>query len=109
MEPVRSKSLEEINLSSAEFWVAPIEEREGGFATLREQNPIADRVLSAWGGWGLAGFKAIVTSIACAAIWMAIKKGWPKHQRLLTFAISAAVVLQVLLLAHWARCLAQFL
>jgi len=76
---------------------------------LVEQNPIADRILSAWGGWGLAGFKAIVTSIACGAIWMAIKRGWPKHRRLLTVAISAVAVLQLLLLAHWTRCLTQFL
>jgi cytochrome P450 len=40
MEPRRSLSLEEIDLSSPEFWIAPIEEREGGFATLREQDPI---------------------------------------------------------------------
>jgi cytochrome P450 len=32
--------LEEIELSQPEFWVAPIEEREGAFATLREEDPI---------------------------------------------------------------------
>jgi len=40
MQPCRSLKLEEIALSSREFWEAPIEEREGGFATLREQDPI---------------------------------------------------------------------
>ena len=60
---------------------------------LVEQNPIADRVLSALGGWGLAGFKAIATSIACGAIWVAIKKGWPERRRLLTFPVSPGVVL----------------
>lgn len=79
----------------------------GGWLT--EQNPIADRVLSAWGGWGLTGFKTVVTSVACAAIWVAIRKGWPERRRTLTIAVSVAVVSQLLLLAHWARCLAQFL
>ena len=40
MEPRRRLSLEEIDLSSPEFWTAPLEEREGGFATLREQDPV---------------------------------------------------------------------
>ncbi|MGH0037188.1 MAG: cytochrome P450 [Myxococcota bacterium] len=40
MQPRRSLSLDEIQLSSPDFWLAPIEEREGAFATLREQDPI---------------------------------------------------------------------
>lgn len=80
---------------------------QGGW--LVEQNPIADRVLSAWGGWGLAVFKAVTTFIACTAFWVAVRMGWPKHQRLLTVAIITAVVVQSLLLAHWMRCLSQFL
>jgi len=76
---------------------------------LVEQNPIADRILSAWGGWGLAGFKAIVTSIACGAIWVAIKRGWPERRQMLVVAISVVVMLQLLLLVHWTRCLIQFL
>ncbi|MCZ6464403.1 MAG: cytochrome P450 [Proteobacteria bacterium] len=40
MQPRRTKTLEEIQLSDPEFWTAPIEEREGAFATLREQDPI---------------------------------------------------------------------
>lgn len=75
---------------------------------LVEQNPIADRILSAWGAWGLAGFKAIVTSVACAAIWVAMR-GWAKQAWLLTVAVTVAVVLELLLLAHWVRCFAQFL
>ncbi len=76
---------------------------------LVEQNPIADRILSALGGWGLAGFKGVVTSVACAAIWVAIRRGWSEHRRLLSLAVAFVVVLQLLLLAHWARCFAQFL
>jgi cytochrome P450 len=40
MQPRRTLALEEIDLSSPDFWTAPLEEREGGFATLREQDPI---------------------------------------------------------------------
>ena len=40
MQPRRTWKLEEVDLSSPEFWIAPLEEREGGFATLREQDPI---------------------------------------------------------------------
>jgi cytochrome P450 len=40
LEPRRRFKLEEIDLSAPEFWIAPIEEREGGFATLREEDPI---------------------------------------------------------------------
>jgi len=40
MEPRRSLALEQIDLSDPDFWVAPIEEREGAFATLRERDPI---------------------------------------------------------------------
>ena len=41
MEPDRSLSLDEIDLSSPEFWVAPTEVREGAFATLRAGRPVA--------------------------------------------------------------------
>jgi cytochrome P450 len=40
MEPDRSKSLDEIDLGAVDFWVAPIEQREGAFATLRAEDPI---------------------------------------------------------------------
>lgn len=40
MQPIRPDSLDDIQLSDPEFWVAPIEEREGAFAMLREQDPI---------------------------------------------------------------------
>ncbi len=40
MEPRRTKTLEQIDLADPEFWMAPLEEREGAFATLREQDPI---------------------------------------------------------------------
>jgi cytochrome P450 len=40
MKPVRSLALEEIDLSSLEFWLLPEEEREGAFATLRAEDPI---------------------------------------------------------------------
>ncbi len=76
---------------------------------LVEQNPIANYILSAWGGWGLAAFKIITTFVACTAIWVAVKKGWSKHRYLLTGGAVAAVVIYSLLLAHWARCFSQFL
>ena len=40
MKPRWNKTLEDIELSEPEFWTAPIEEREGAFALLREQDPI---------------------------------------------------------------------
>ncbi len=40
MKPVRSLKLEQIELSDPEFWTAPLEEREGAFATLREEAPL---------------------------------------------------------------------
>jgi cytochrome P450 len=40
MEPVRSLALDDIDLSDLTFWERPIEEREGAFAVLREQDPI---------------------------------------------------------------------
>jgi cytochrome P450 len=40
MEPKQTLSLEEIDLSDMTFWTRPIEEREGAFLTLREQDPI---------------------------------------------------------------------
>ena len=41
MEPVRSLSADEIQLGDLEFWMRPNEEREGAFATLRADRPIA--------------------------------------------------------------------
>src|SRR5579885_1796961 len=40
MEPRRTLSLDEIDLSALDFWTRPIAEREGAFLTLREQDPI---------------------------------------------------------------------
>jgi cytochrome P450 len=40
MEPKQSLTLDEIDLSSIDFWTLPYEEREGAFLTLREQDPI---------------------------------------------------------------------
>ncbi|MCH2170571.1 cytochrome P450 [Myxococcota bacterium] len=40
MKPLKSLSVDEIDLSDPLFWVRPIEEREGAFATLREQRPL---------------------------------------------------------------------
>ena len=40
MEPKRSLTLDEIDLSDFEFWSRPLEEREGAFLTLREEDPI---------------------------------------------------------------------
>ena len=40
MEPTRSLTLDEIDLSDFEFWSRPLEEREGAFLTLREEDPI---------------------------------------------------------------------
>ena len=80
---------------------------QGGW--LVEQNPIADHVLSTWGGWGLVAFKTASAFIACTTIWVAIKLGWPKKRRLLAFAVVSVIIVQSLLLMHWARCLSQFL
>jgi len=41
MTPIRSLALDEIDLSSPEFWMAPPEVREGAFATLRAERPVA--------------------------------------------------------------------
>ena len=40
MQPRRTLKLDEIELSSPDFWSRPIEEREGAFATLRDEDPI---------------------------------------------------------------------
>jgi cytochrome P450 len=40
MEPRRSLTLDEIDLSDALFWSRPLEEREGAFLTLREEDPV---------------------------------------------------------------------
>jgi len=40
MEPSRRLALDEIDLSDPEFWSRTIEEREGAFLTLREEDPI---------------------------------------------------------------------
>ncbi|MEO7572970.1 MAG: cytochrome P450 [Acidimicrobiales bacterium] len=40
MEPKRSLTLDEIDLSDPGFWGRPLDEREGAFLTLREQDPI---------------------------------------------------------------------
>jgi cytochrome P450 len=40
MEPRRTLTLDEIDLSDARFWGRPLDEREGAFLTLREQDPV---------------------------------------------------------------------
>ncbi len=40
MKPVKRWALEEIDLMGEDFWTASIEEREGGFETLRNEDPI---------------------------------------------------------------------
>jgi cytochrome P450 len=40
MEPVRALALDEIDLNELDFWLRPMEEREGAFLTLREEDPI---------------------------------------------------------------------
>ncbi len=40
MQPNRSLTLDEIDLSDVEFWARPLDEREGAFLTLREEDPI---------------------------------------------------------------------
>lgn len=41
MQPKRVLSVDEIDLSDLDFWQRPAEEREGAFATLREERPIS--------------------------------------------------------------------
>src|SRR5262245_40312551 len=41
MEPRRSLKAEDIDLSNPLFWALPLEDREGAFATLREERPIS--------------------------------------------------------------------
>lgn len=41
MEPKRVLGVDEIDLSDIEFWKRPIDEREGAFATLREERPVS--------------------------------------------------------------------
>jgi cytochrome P450 len=41
MQPVRALAVDEIDLSDPEFWLRPPEEREGAFATLREERPVS--------------------------------------------------------------------
>jgi cytochrome P450 len=40
MEPKQTLALDDIDLSDIEFWTRPLEEREGAFLTLREEDPI---------------------------------------------------------------------
>jgi cytochrome P450 len=40
MEPVRSLTVDEIDLSNIELWERPLPEREGAFATLRAEKPL---------------------------------------------------------------------
>ncbi len=41
MQPIRSLSVDEIQLSDPLFWARPLAEREGAFATLRAERPIS--------------------------------------------------------------------
>ncbi len=41
MEPKRVLAAEDIQLSDFEFWMRPLEEREGAFATLRDERPVS--------------------------------------------------------------------
>ncbi len=41
MEPKRIVDVDDIALSDRDFWLRPLEEREGAFATLREERPIS--------------------------------------------------------------------
>src|SRR5579862_3336048 len=41
MQPREVLTVDEINLSDLQFWLRPLEEREGAFATLRRQRPIS--------------------------------------------------------------------
>jgi cytochrome P450 len=40
MEPKQTLSVDEINLTSLDFWTLPMDEREGAFLTLREERPL---------------------------------------------------------------------
>ena len=40
MQIRKTLSVDEIDLSSLDFWTLPLEEREGAFSTLRQENPI---------------------------------------------------------------------
>jgi cytochrome P450 len=41
LEPKLPASVDDVDLSQIEFWMAPIEEREGAFALLRRERPVA--------------------------------------------------------------------
>ena len=41
VQPRETLTVDEINLSDIEFWARPWEEREGAFATLRRERPLA--------------------------------------------------------------------
>ncbi len=41
MEPKRVLAVDEIDLSDLKFWERPLEEREGAFATLRDERPVS--------------------------------------------------------------------
>jgi cytochrome P450 len=41
MEPRRVLGADDIHLSDLDFWTRPLEEREGAFATLREEQPVS--------------------------------------------------------------------
>jgi len=41
VEPRRVLPVDDIDLSDLEFWLRPLEEREGAFATLREERPVS--------------------------------------------------------------------
>jgi len=41
MKPKRVLAVDEIDLSDLEFWKRPLDEREGAFATLREEQPVS--------------------------------------------------------------------
>ena len=41
MQPKSVLNVDEIDFSDLEFWMRPLEEREGAFATLRAERPIS--------------------------------------------------------------------
>jgi cytochrome P450 len=41
LQPVRSQSVDDIALGDIGFWLRPLEEREGAFATLRAERPVS--------------------------------------------------------------------
>jgi cytochrome P450 len=41
VKPVRALSVDEIQLGDVNFWLRPQAEREGAFATLREERPVS--------------------------------------------------------------------